>query len=243
MNKSVLLLFFLLPLLALSKKTYTIEIVVADIFTSEPIRGAQIYLNGKTNDEMVTDELGLFFATKCIEEEVDIIIKHPSYREEIEFLYNRKRRHDRIVTAKLIPSVESMNAFFTNLSIEEFKRAKEEASKIDTLLIHPCDSSDWKTGTSAMFPGGIEILQQFITVHIHYPAESYEMADQGKVLLSFFIEKDGSLSQIRVERGVTKELDREAKRVIRASPNWVPGYCNGRAARTKFVIPIVFSLQ
>jgi TonB family protein len=243
MNKAILILFFLLPLLALSKKTYTIEIEVTDRFTGDPIRGAQIYLNEKKDKAMTTDTNGKYTIENCSDEQVQIKLTHHSYSERIYFVYSKNRRKDRVLYAYLTPSGESMKEFFNNLSTEEFKRAKEQASKIDTLLVKPCDSSNWNTGTNAAFPEGVEILERFIAVNIQYPAESYEMEDQGKVLVSFFVEKDGSVSQVSIGKGVTKELDREAKRVIRDSPNWIPAYCNGRATRTRYVIPIVFSLQ
>ena len=69
------------------------------------------------------------------------------------------------------------------------------------------------------------------------------MDEQGKVYLSFVVGSDGSISQVKVERGVSKDLDREAKRVVRSMPKWVPGEAGGKKVATRCRLPIVFTLN
>ena len=69
------------------------------------------------------------------------------------------------------------------------------------------------------------------------------MEDQGRVFLSFVVEPDGKITNIVVERGVTRELDREAKRVVRKMPKWSAGEASGKKVRTRCRLPIVFTLQ
>lgn len=95
----------------------------------------------------------------------------------------------------------------------------------------------------AQFPGGTGELQKYIMENVKYPTEALEKGIQGRVYLSFIVEKDGSLSQIKVERGVSEELDREAKRVVRAMPNWEPGEAAGMVVRTRCRLPIAFVLS
>ena len=95
----------------------------------------------------------------------------------------------------------------------------------------------------AQFPGGMSALQQYIMENVKYPVEALEKGIQGRVYLSFVVEKDGTLTQIKVERGVSMELDREAKRVVRAMPKWKPGYQGGHKVRVIYVIPINFALK
>ena len=95
----------------------------------------------------------------------------------------------------------------------------------------------------AGFPGGAAELQKWINANVVYPETSIEMEDQGKVYLSFVVESDGSISNIVVEKGVSKELDREAKRVVRKMPNWSAGEASGKKVRTRCRLPIVFTLQ
>ncbi len=95
----------------------------------------------------------------------------------------------------------------------------------------------------ALFPGGQAALQRYIVNNVVYPETSIDMDEQGKVYLSFIVEKDGKVSQVKVERGVSKDLDREAKRIVRAMPNWEAGEVKGKKVRTKCSLPIVFTLN
>lgn len=97
--------------------------------------------------------------------------------------------------------------------------------------------------TEAGFPGGAAELQRWISANVQYPETSIEMEDQGRVFLSFVVEPNGKITNIVVERGVTRELDREAKRVVRMMPKWSPGEAAGRKVRTRCRLPIVFTLQ
>lgn len=95
----------------------------------------------------------------------------------------------------------------------------------------------------AGFPGGAAALQSWISSNVVYPETSIEMEDQGKVYLSFVVEANGSISNIVIEKGVSKELDREAKRVVRKMPSWSAGEASGKKVRTRCRLPIVFTLQ
>lgn len=95
----------------------------------------------------------------------------------------------------------------------------------------------------ASFPGGAAALQKWIVENIQYPQTSIEMNEQGRVYLSFVVEPDGSISNIAVERGVSTDLDREAKRVVRSMPKWNAGEAKGKKARTRCRLPINFTLN
>ncbi|MEN9301689.1 MAG: hypothetical protein RL264_118 [Bacteroidota bacterium] len=94
----------------------------------------------------------------------------------------------------------------------------------------------------ATFPGGAKELNRYISGAIQYPATSIEMNEQGKVYLSFVVEADGSITNVSVERGVSADLDREAKRVVRSMPAWTPGEARGKKVRTRCRLPINFTL-
>jgi len=95
----------------------------------------------------------------------------------------------------------------------------------------------------AGFPGGPAEMIKFINSNIQYPQTSIEMNEQGRVYLSFVVEPDGSITNIAVERGVSADLDREAKRVVRQMPKWVPGEARGKKVRTRCRLPINFTLN
>ena len=94
----------------------------------------------------------------------------------------------------------------------------------------------------AEFIGGPQALMKYIQSNIQYPPTSIEMNEQGKVYLSFVVEADGSITNVAVERGVSPDLDREAKRVLRSMPNWIPGEAKGEKSRTRCRLPINFQL-
>lgn len=95
----------------------------------------------------------------------------------------------------------------------------------------------------ASFPGGAAALQKWIGENVQYPQTSIEMNEQGKVYLSFVVEPDGSITNIAVERGVSNDLDKEAKRVVRKMPKWAPGEAKGKKVRTRCRLPINFTLN
>jgi protein TonB len=92
------------------------------------------------------------------------------------------------------------------------------------------------------FPGGIEKFYSYLGKNIRYPAVARENNVQGKVFVGFVVEKDGSLTDIKVIRGIGSGCDEEAVRVLRASPHWKPGIQNGRPVRTQYNVPISFTL-
>ncbi|WP_184546674.1 M56 family metallopeptidase [Mucilaginibacter sp. FT3.2] len=92
------------------------------------------------------------------------------------------------------------------------------------------------------FPGGVEALGKFLSANIKYPANAREKGIEGRVICTFVIETDGSLSNIKISRGVSPDLDEEALRVLKLSPNWTPGKQGDKKVRVQYSIPISFTL-
>ena len=92
------------------------------------------------------------------------------------------------------------------------------------------------------FPGGPSALIEYLSKAIRYPVETEENSVQGRVICSFVIERDGSISDVKVIKGVDPSLDKEAQRVIMAMPKWNPGKLNGTAVRAKYTAPVTFRL-
>ncbi len=92
------------------------------------------------------------------------------------------------------------------------------------------------------FEGGMEAFTKWLTQNLCYPAEAQRGRIQGKVLVSFIINRDGSISSPKIEQSVHPLLDREALRVVRMMPRWTPGKIKAKPCRTLFAIPIVFQL-
>lgn len=93
------------------------------------------------------------------------------------------------------------------------------------------------------FPGGQGALMSYLASNIKYPVVAQENGVQGRVIVSFVVERDGSISDVRVARSVDPSLDREAQRVVKSMPRWKPGKQNGSAVRVKYTVPVVFRLQ
>ena len=93
------------------------------------------------------------------------------------------------------------------------------------------------------FPGGDAALMQYLSSHIKYPVVAEENGIQGRVVCTFVVERNGSITDVRVVKSVDPSLDKEAVRVIKSMPNWIPGKQNGSAVRVKYTVPVTFRLQ
>jgi TonB family protein len=93
------------------------------------------------------------------------------------------------------------------------------------------------------FPGGQDSLLSFIRQNLNYPEKASDKGIQGKVLVSFIVDKSGKVRDVELKRGVDPLLDAEALRVIRLLPHWVPGMQDGKAVNVSYVLPLNFKLD
>ena len=94
-----------------------------------------------------------------------------------------------------------------------------------------------------MFPGGMQELMKFLQTNIRYPKEAQARGLQGRVVVQFVVNTDGSICDENVVKSVDPQLDAEALRVVRSMPNWTPGKQRGEAVRVRFTIPVTFKLN
>ena len=94
-----------------------------------------------------------------------------------------------------------------------------------------------------MYPGGDAALMGYLRDNIHYPTVAAENGVQGRVVVGFVVERDGSITDVKVLRSVDPSLDREAMRGVKSMPRWTPGKQNGSAVRVKYQVPVTFRLQ
>lgn len=94
-----------------------------------------------------------------------------------------------------------------------------------------------------LFPGGPAALMKYLTEHTKYPVVAQENGVQGRVTVQFVVEKDGSISDVHVLRGVDPSLDKEAVRVVKSMPRWTPGKQNGITVRVNYRVPVLFRLK
>ena len=100
-----------------------------------------------------------------------------------------------------------------------------------------------KVDEAPQFPGGMAGMMQYLSSNIRYPEDAREAGTQGRVIVSFIIEKDGSISNAKVAKSTYSSLDEEALRVVSAMPNWTPGKQYGQPVRVKYSVPVSFRLS
>ena len=98
------------------------------------------------------------------------------------------------------------------------------------------------TETMPQFPGGQGVMMKYLAANIKYPASAVKAKKQGRVIVSFVIQKDGSVTNARIVKSVDPELDAEALRIVKAMPNWTPGTQDGKPVNVNYTIPVVVSL-
>ncbi|GAB6010554.1 TonB family protein [Viscerimonas tarda] len=119
-----------------------------------------------------------------------------------------------------------------------------QAELQDTLPVAPPTSKPYvSVEVMPQFSGGMSELSKFIQKNLRYPRQAAKDSIQGSVIVRFVVTKDGSIADTTVVRGVSPELDAEAKRVIGLMPKWIPGKQNGESVDVYFTMPIVFKLN
>lgn len=125
-----------------------------------------------------------------------------------------------------------------NKAQEEFVKVEvEEEEEVEEEVIFQVVEDDPE------FPGGLEALSKYLGENIHYPQLAKENNITGRVFVTFVVEKDGSVANVKVLRDIGGGCGAEAVRVVKAMPKWKPGKQRGKAVRTQFNLPVSFNLQ
>lgn len=152
--------------------------------------------------------------------------------------------------------VESSDEATVNESPAVATNIEQQPSQSDNDHMLPAQTADDKSASSssngkeiytaveemAEFPGGMPELMNYLGRNIRYPKEAHDANIQGRVIIKFVVNEDGSISDATVVRGVSKELDEEATRVVMSMPKWTPGKAGGKEVASYFTIPINFKL-
>ena len=93
------------------------------------------------------------------------------------------------------------------------------------------------------FPGGDQAMMDFVADNVKYPQEAIDKEISGRVMVGFVVEKDGSISDVKVVKGIGGGCDEEAVRVVNAMPKWKPGMDKGKPVRVSYMMPFTFKLQ
>jgi TonB family protein len=188
---------------------------------------------GKISNVIVQNELG----EGCDEEVVNEILAYNDY-------FQKDGNYSLKVTFKLEnenTELKNENALIgeqfkalPNLVVASAIPKEEDENKVYTFV---------SLAKPPTYPGGMEKFYEFLSKNIKYPEAAIDNEIEGNVHVSFTVEKDGSLTDIKVERKLGFGIDEEAVRVLKTTKKWNPGVQNGRAARVKYNIPVKFSLD
>ena len=135
------------------------------------------------------------------------------------------------------------------ISIADVKGNDEESGKDiadledHKLVVNDEDAVFQVVEQSPTFPGGMKALLKWLGKEIHYPPVAEEMGISGKVIVQFVIGKDGSVRDVEGLRSVDADLDKEAIRVVKKMPKWIPGKQQGVPVSVRFTLPITFKIQ
>jgi TonB family protein len=158
------------------------------------------------------------------EKDTQSIIDYEMMERELEYIYN--------FTLALANDPDAP-MFFPD-------KVKGKNTKMDGVVsYYDCDQQPTFLGS----PDPRKFLEQWVYQYLKYPAEAVRDGVQGRVMVEFVINKDGKVSDVKVQRGVSEELDAEAVKVVAASPKWKPGKVNGEKVRCSMTIPVEFRLE
>ena len=173
-----------------------------------------------------------------------LLIANPKIKAE-ENISNTANTAENVIlntnAEEVVPQID-MNEPTENLQAEQ-----TEISSVSSPAMHkellPDDSVYNNIEVMPEFPGGMDAMMKYLSENIKYPEQAKEKNTQGRVLVTFIVEKNGSISDVKVVKGIGNGCDEEAVRVISAMPKWKPGMQNGKKVRVSFAIPISFKLQ
>jgi len=142
-----------------------------------------------------------------------------------------------------IPAKQDGKAIKTTVSVPIRFRIRQEYGFIENFQLQPIAIFDDTEMTPPEFPGGQQALMRWLSNNINYPIVAHRAGIQGRVVIQFAVDRDGSIADIDIVQSVDPNLDRESVRMILAMPKWIPGKIDGQAVRVMFTLPISFRLQ
>jgi TonB family protein len=198
---------------------------ILDRFTEKPIALATILLekDGKELYYTTSDKNGRYEITKINASAYNVKVSCEGYETV---------------------TIRDVNIPVKKLTFQDFWLKNKEASAAPSQeVVVGQDSIHRVTEVMPQYPGGPNEMMKYISDNIKYPQSAKDNKIEGRVYVSFVVEKDGSITNAAVMRGIDKECDAEALRVVASMPKWTPGQHKGEVVRTQFTIPIYYKLN
>ena len=234
--------FNLLPLkkrIKMMNKRRTSEIGKAKYLLFAPLAGVLLMVS---NIESVAREIGEQIPEVAEVQQkaeqalnADVAVANPMAKDAVEMMNPAEAEEmeaDKAAEAALI-------------AVEQAKQAAEEKvkTKPQTDTTKKKNSWDCIPETMPYFPGGNVLMLKYLADNIKYPASAVKAKKQGRVIVTFIVQKDGSVTHAKIAKSIDPELDAEALRVVRGMPKWIPGTQLGKPVNVKYFLPVKFSLQ
>ncbi len=235
--------FNLLPLkkrIKMMNKRRTSEIGKAKYLLFAPLAGALLMVS---NIESVAREIGEQIPEVAEVQQkaeqalnADVAVANPMAKDAVEMMNPSETAEMKAAEAAELTKAEE-EAKAAELAKAEAK-ASDATAPADTTKNVVYDVTE----TMPQFPGGQGVMMKYLAANIKYPASAVKAKKQGRVIIAFVIQKDGSVTNARIVKSVDPELDAEALRIVKAMPNWTPGTQDGKPVNVRYTIPVVFSL-
>ena len=198
---------------------------IVDRFSEKPIAFATVVLEKDGNDLYYTtsDKNGSYKITRINEGTYNVKVSCDGYESV---------------------SIRAVNIPVKKLTFQDFWLKKNDADEPSSQkAVVSQDSIHRVTEVMPQYPGGPNEMMKYIQENIKYPQSAKDNKIEGRVYVSFVVEKDGSITNAAVMRGIDKECDAEALRVVSSMPKWNPGQHKGEVVRTQFTIPIIYKFN
>ena len=248
----VAILFSFLSIITFSSKgnskEHQLSVKLIDLETKKPISGIFVTFSTSDNDDetVLTDPNGMARFTwsgKLKSLTCRVIDKNNGYRAAYHYFDKKELKESNLELLFEMTKMPNYAELFAEFyKRDALVRQANSASGGDT-TIYEFMEKECTSSVDADFEGGSSAMQMYINQNVNYPQEAIEMNLQGRVYASFVIEKDGTISHVRIERGVCDVLDYQTARVIYNMPKWQAGSCDGNPIRMRARLPIMFTLN
>ena len=245
---------------------------ILTMFIIAAIIGAIVFVKGVVENAMKTDvgiEADIELAQLAEKKEAKVEKKEEPKIEKIEvervkssvkFTAPEIKKDEEVKPEEELKSQDDLSKTNTAIGAFDVKgndEAAGEVLKAKEVIAQPEPPKEEETKVFDVveqmpsFPGGQSALLQYLSSNIKYPVVAEEngiqgrviVTFQGRVIVTFVVEKDGSITDVRVVKSVDPSLDKEAQRVVKSMPKWIPGKQNGAPVRVKYTVPVTFRLQ
>lgn len=223
-------------------KSYSLTIKTYSLATQETLAGLKVSIDGKKKKTVIgfTNEKGEILVTALSEESIFFVVEDPKgvHRRQT-FYYTNNEKVDGLTSFKLRLDAAYEAAYFNEIDLKYNNSFNSKESQ----LIDETTTMDTTGYVSASSQGGKVEYRKYISNTIEYPYDCIEKEIQGVVYLKFIVEVDGTITNVKITKGVSPSIDEEAIKLLYYSPKWIPATLKGNPVRSYFTTKITFKLS